>query len=261
MPSPFRAHHDLYPTSVFDAVFNRPDTVFKILDPVFHFNKNLLDVYQAAYRTRAGTGNKSSNELANLDHLPAIKINSAVNDNNTHDKNFRVHINADGGHDIIKSYNVFVNGVPLFGKNGRPVVGPVLNQQVDIPLLPGKNAIEAIATNAAGLNSLPATLIEYLADSAGFKPHTYFIGVALFLTTKTRITISTMQQKTSGILPLQCIIKTWIWSLTLSWTGRQRGKMCCGYGRNFYAYPAGRPRDILLLRPRGAQTGLFYRDL
>jgi len=173
----FRTHHNLYPTSTFDAEFNRPDTVLNILDPVFHFDPEVLKVYSTAYNKRLQ--NSKINDVNKLDNLPEVQITPLIKDENTANKNFKITLKSSGKNQQIAAYNILVNGVPLFGKKGHKVNTSELNQQINVPLLPGKNVIEASVTNSIGQRSLPAIVVEYLTDSTLIKPKTYFIGVGI----------------------------------------------------------------------------------
>jgi hypothetical protein len=175
----FKTNHNLYPASVFDAIYNRPDTVFSMLKPVFNFNNALLNVYHLAYLSRLNEKKGNAGVGTRFEKLPKIQIMSFASDINTVGKSFKVQIVAADSLSGINSYNILINGVPYFGTNGCRVNKTAFATQLTLPLLPGKNIIEAIATNTAGLSSLPSIITAYLTDSISFKPKTYFIGIGL----------------------------------------------------------------------------------
>jgi len=74
----------------------------------------------------------------------------------------------------LASYNVFVNGVALYGLEGKAVSGHVAKRVESIELSAGDNRLEVSAQNAAGLESLRAqTRLRYGGE---VKRTLYFLG-------------------------------------------------------------------------------------
>lgn len=173
----FKYGHDIYPPSVFDLQFNRPDILFSLLQPVFNFPDNLIRTYKKAYETRNSMA--LQNDLGqDFSSLPSVDINTLGKETITNNKKYTVELSINNKTRDEFTYNVIINGTPLFGIKGKPAKGNQIINKVDIPLLPGNNLIEGIATTKNGLNSLPATMTVYLSDSS-IVSHTYFIGVGV----------------------------------------------------------------------------------
>jgi formylglycine-generating enzyme required for sulfatase activity len=74
----------------------------------------------------------------------------------------------------LKSYNVWVDDVPVFGAGGKPIAGKEATRSESVELVGGESKIEISCTDAAGIESLRA-LGKVEAAELG-KPDLYFLG-------------------------------------------------------------------------------------
>lgn len=174
----FRYNGELYPASVFDVLYNRPDTVFRLLQPVFHFREDLLSLYKKAgeirqqrYPFRRAAGR--------LDALPLVSISNSEQVTVTREKNFSLSCSAASKAAPLSALRIFVNGVPYGGHKGYAIQGSDYKTTLTIPLSPGRNEIRLMATTADGLSSLPATTVLYYQPAEKRQPLTRFIGIGI----------------------------------------------------------------------------------
>jgi uncharacterized caspase-like protein len=74
----------------------------------------------------------------------------------------------------LKSYNVYVNDVPLYGAYGKPVSGNVDPVTETVALINGRNVIEVSCLNSKGVESVRAVASATCSDT--LKGDLYFIG-------------------------------------------------------------------------------------
>jgi len=84
---------------------------------------------------------------------------------------------ADGD---LKSYNVYVNDVPLYGASGRPLSGKSAGKSERIELSAGGNRIEASCMDGKGAESLRASIFERLEGAPRGKLYYLGFGVSSY---------------------------------------------------------------------------------
>ena len=153
----FRVADRLYPFEQFDLHSNRPDIILQRLGRV---SNEELQSYHRAYERRLKKMGFNEATLSAEFHLPTAKITSAAPPATTDAKALKLRVSAADDKFPLDRINVFVNGVPVFGTGGLPVVNrPVqaFERDVEVPLVPGKNMIQVSALNSQGAESLKQT--------------------------------------------------------------------------------------------------------
>jgi uncharacterized caspase-like protein len=150
----FRIGNQAFPFEQFDAIFNRPDLVLKKLGCS---DEALMSLYEKAYLKRIKKlGLQPTTEivlndipratLKNAREIPAITENKSVN------------VVVDFA-DVkgLSNYNIWVNNVPVHGKNGKTITGTSKSISEDIALIHGLNKIQIACRNGTGYESLIQT--------------------------------------------------------------------------------------------------------
>ncbi len=146
---------------------NRPDLLFERLgfgppERVAHFEAQ----YQKRLR-RLGVSETALGQA--LESAPTVRFVSLEQKGKLAE--LEIEAAAAAG---LKSYNVFVNDVPLFAREGKPLTGSKKRARESIELGAGINKIEVSVTDGAGIESFrPFRVLEH-----GKKPVTdlYFLG-------------------------------------------------------------------------------------
>ncbi len=146
---------------------NRPDLILKKTgtgDP------SLIDHYYNQYKRRLRRFGMSESDLKSDFHVPEVKILEKDISGKNVNLEFRI---SDTKYDL-RSYNIYVNDVPLFGAYGKKVSGQkkIINEEIE--LSEGNNKIEVSCYNAIGFESYRAiTYVDYQKKNTN---DLYFIG-------------------------------------------------------------------------------------
>jgi WD40 repeat protein len=146
---------------------NRPDM---LLERMGLGTQATREHFAALYRRRLSRLGLTEGQLAaSFEGAPRAAIARA---DRSDDKFVDLSINLQPGAAPLKSYQVYVNAVPLFGATGKPASPGAIDERVE--LTSGRNLIEVGAFDSAGLESLRATrAIAYDGAAAG---DLYFVG-------------------------------------------------------------------------------------
>jgi WD40 repeat protein len=149
---------------------NRPDHIlerFGLGDP------ETIARYKAAYERRLRRAGLDETALSQRAEPPVVEIASARLEGNS----VMLAFSAADKNGALRSYNVYVNDVPVFGAYGKPVQGPKATLTERVALTPGKNKIEVSATNRSGVESYRA-LVD-MSSSASVPEDLYFVGFGI----------------------------------------------------------------------------------
>ncbi len=175
----FKLNNKLYNFSQFDLQFNRPD---KVLQAIGSNDKGLIGEYYKAWQGRIkknGFAEKDFNSKTL--HVPSVLINSNNIQPFTAEQQQSLSFTVSDSLYNIRSYNVFINDVPVNGINGKQLAnashGTTITQTV--LLSEGMNKIEMNCTNEnAAVSRKEAVYVTYAPDKpAAVK--TYFIGIGI----------------------------------------------------------------------------------
>src|SRR5207249_4045902 len=78
-------------------------------------------------------------------------------------------------------FNVFVNDIPVYGTSGLPLLNKQVKmheQEIQVPLVPGRNKIQMSVLNQRGIESLRETV--YTTSTAEMAPpDVYVVGIGV----------------------------------------------------------------------------------
>jgi WD40 repeat protein len=131
---------------------NRPDILLRRIGLA---TPDLLAYLEGRHRLRLRKAGAVGRAVAAGLHAPTARILSAA------EKGKTVELTVELGDDQLElaSYNVYVNGVGLFGMRGKPLSGKTVRVTERVELTRGKNRIEVSCTNSAGAESFRAQTI------------------------------------------------------------------------------------------------------
>jgi hypothetical protein len=160
---------------------NRPDIILQRLGRV---SKEELQSYHRAYERRLTKMGFTQSMLSGELHLPTATIMGGEPPAATDARTLKLRVSAADDKFPLDRVNVFVNGVPVFGSAGLAVANRhafALEQDAEVPLVPGKNMIEVSALNQQGVESLKQTIyIRSTGDSGHGDVYIVAIGVSTY---------------------------------------------------------------------------------
>ena len=175
----FKLNNKLYNFSQFDLQFNRPDKVMRAIGST---DKALIEEYYRAWQGRVRKSGFSENDIRNGSlHVPYIILQAGTTEPFTSSPELAVSFTATDSLFNIRSYNVFINDVPLNGINGTPLAQPVLHKNITqtVLLSEGMNKIEVNCTNEnAAVSRKEVVYVSYVPEKQSIHK-TYFIGIGI----------------------------------------------------------------------------------
>lgn len=187
----FRYGKDGYPFESFDLQFNRHDKILEALsDPQTGIIKrtenvqSLIKAYHKAYLKRTEKmGYSLANINASIQPPNPVKIESPI-PIKSQQRQLPITISASDNNYPLKFINVWVNDVPVFGRDGINVSdknAKVLTETFNIILSEGENKIQISATNQQQVRSLLETFnVTYTGPTQKPSLHLVSIGVTEF---------------------------------------------------------------------------------
>ena len=171
-----------FPARQFDLKYNRPDIVlsrFPDSDP------SLIEAYRRAHTKRLQKMGFALAEDGEDFHLPELAITNDEIPASTEDNRFSLKIQAMDGKYLLDRINIWINDIPVFGKNGYSLKRKKVKDfqhTFDFMLTPGNNRIQVSCLNEQGAESLleevdinykatakPATLYLIIMGAANYK--------------------------------------------------------------------------------------------
>lgn len=163
-----------------DIRYNRPDI---ILQAENKSDSIMAVAYRAAYFKRLKTLGIDSNFIHSNYSLPVTEVvNRSAFKSATHAATIPLHIKFTDSSNFLKSFNVWVNEVPLFGKKGWPIFNSSLHQwdtTITVALAHGMNQIETSVLNSLGIESYRTPLYAKYNSPYRGKPTIWFIGIGI----------------------------------------------------------------------------------
>jgi WD40 repeat protein len=153
----FRVEGKLYPFEQFDLRFNRPDIVLERLGSA---TPELVQTYRHAYQRRLKKMGFTEAMLGRDFHLPQVEILSKDVPLTTSEAALKLRVRASDDKFALDRILAYVNDVPVFGAAGRKVAarGHTVEEELNVPLVAGRNKIQVSALNEEGVESLRQTL-------------------------------------------------------------------------------------------------------
>jgi WD40 repeat protein len=169
----------VYPFDQFDMERNRPDT---ILQKIGYARADMIDLYKRAYHKRLRNAGLSEAHVTNFAEMPPSVVLKTTRETYlaAADRHFAFTLEAVEPKYFLSTYNVHVNGVPVFGLHGvrlEDAKTKKINTPVNIFLSSGRNLIEAVATNSNGRESFREAVEINCTDQASVK--FWYIGIGV----------------------------------------------------------------------------------
>ena len=173
-----RKENRCYPISNADLKFNRPDLILKesgVTDTL------LLQAYSKAYQKRLRKSGIDASLLDNFNSFPEAQIsNPRQIPGSTKETSYRIPVRFISNGSPLKTFNIWVDQVPLFGAAGITIAAGKRKQMdtiITVPLIPGNNLIEAECTSVDGIRSIREQISIRCTANAGSK--TWFVGIGI----------------------------------------------------------------------------------
>ncbi|NOQ74055.1 MAG: hypothetical protein GQ574_18760 [Crocinitomix sp.] len=182
----FRIGNQAYPFEQFDAIFNRPDLVLKKLGCP---DEDLMSLYEKAYLKRIKKlGLQPTTEIILAD-IPRSKIKNAGEiPAITENKSITAVVDFEDAKGL-KNYNIWVNNVPVHGKNGMSINGTSKSITEEIDLIHGLNKIQIACRNGNGYESLIQTFyVEKQGEEPDRDLYLVTIGTSIYKDSRYNLT-------------------------------------------------------------------------
>jgi WD40 repeat protein len=174
----FRVKDQLYPFEQFDLRFNRPDVVLTRLGMA---PKDLVQSYRFAYERRLKKMGLTEQMLGSDFHLPTVELSTTDVPVSIDAATFTLRVKARDDKYTLDRFNVFVNDIPIYGTAGLPLPNTGVQtheQDIQVPLVPGRNKIQVSVLNQQGVESLKQTV--YTTSTAeGAPPDVYVVAIGV----------------------------------------------------------------------------------
>lgn len=148
----FRVGKNAYPFEQFDLYFNRPA---KVLEALGSKETELVKLYASTFDKRQKKMGASGGNIV-IEALPEINIaNRSEIPVTTGEKSLKLRLKATDKNTSIKTLQVWLNNVPVYGQKGLKVKASAnVDTTLTIPLINGVNEIRCAAINQSGNESL-----------------------------------------------------------------------------------------------------------
>ncbi len=163
-----------------DVKYNRPD---KVLEALGNRDTLLIKSYRKAYEKRIKRLNIDTAAFSDGYSIPeAIFCGRDSIEYEQKSEKFTAHIKGIDSTNKLNRFNIWVNGVPLYGARGATILRQNKNEidtLLTIPLSKGENRIEVSVTNVNAAESYRNPLfVSYIPEEQN-KPTTYFVGIGV----------------------------------------------------------------------------------
>lgn len=176
----FTYQNKAYLFDQFDLQYHRPDQVLRASP--FADSLAIL-TYKKAYEKRLENAGILPQQLTtDLLTVPEVSISTENGITSTSEEEILLNVQAKSNGLELMSLNIFVNNVPIYGRNGKPLQGKKeLNTSYSIPLSHGINKIEVSVTSKNGDRSLRDVVnILCKKENVRSKIHLITIGVSKY---------------------------------------------------------------------------------
>ncbi len=161
---------DVFGVDQFAIRNNRPD---RMLTEMALGYDELVDHFYNRYQRRLRKSGFDEDQLSGELHAPDTMIVNAIQKGKTAELRFRLR----DAHYPLKSYNIYVNNVPLFGTHGKRAQGREMDVTENIDLSSGKNKVEISCVNQQGVESYRA--LTYFNVERQVPGSLYYIGLGV----------------------------------------------------------------------------------
>lgn len=156
-----------YSLDQFAMYLNRPDIILQRMgwgleETITHYSSQV----QRRFIKAGVTGEETFHTL----QIPDTSINSSTRDGKT----VTIKTTFTDPNNSLSRYDVYVNDVPIYGSEGRPLQSSSAQKLLDIELTNGINKIELSCRNSSGVESYRAIRSYVYEDNT--KPDLYYLG-------------------------------------------------------------------------------------
>ncbi len=166
------------PFRQYDLIYNRPDLVLARMPEV---DPAIIESYHKAYLKRLQKMDFREADLSAEADLPMLKVNSDNLPFETDQPQLPLAIDASDPKFLLDRINVWVNDVPVYGRQGISLRGKNLRQwqeTLNIPLSAGENQIQISCLNEKGLESLLED-VSITCNAPARKPDLYVLAIGV----------------------------------------------------------------------------------
>ncbi|MDI3320328.1 caspase family protein [Pinibacter soli] len=175
----FKLNGKLYNFNQFDLQFNRPD---KVLETIGSNDHRLINEYYKAWQDRIKKNGFTEKDFNNKTlHVPSVVVNAENIQPFTPTQQLTLTFTISDSLYNIKSYNIFINDVPLNGINGKQLMNAshIANITQTVLLSEGMNKIEMTCTNENAASSRKEALYVTYTPNKPLSSKIYFIGIGI----------------------------------------------------------------------------------
>jgi len=176
----WRMGSKLYDFDQWDLQYNRPD---KVLEQLGNTDPSLVQIYRKAYLKRLNKAGFTEDMFSSGWHTPVTTIrNSEDFILSVTDKHKKLVVCLSDSLYKLDRFNVWVNDVPVAGKNGfslRSENSGNLVRTVDLVLSAGRNKIQVSCTNEKGVESLKELVEVNYLPAVEVRPDLYVIAMCV----------------------------------------------------------------------------------
>jgi len=174
----FHVGEHAFPFEQFDLNFNRPDKILEALNAP----KEDIQLYHQAWQKRLRRLNIREEWLKLNFHLPELTLLTEQIPPATSEPFLKLKVQAKDSDFALDRLMVYDNDVPIHGRQGLFLNARnqhTLEQEIEIPLVPGTNKIQLSVLNQAGTESLRETVsIQFTGQTARPTLHLITVGVS-----------------------------------------------------------------------------------
>lgn len=174
----FRVNRQLYPFEQFDLRYNRPDIVLARLELV---PQDVVQSYRLAYDRRLKKMGMTEQMLGTDFHMPEVELLTKEVPVSVNASALSLQVKVTDTKYPLDRFHVFLNDVPVYGTVGLPMPSKQLHrheQEIQVPLVPGRNKIQVSVLNRQGVESLRETL--YTTSTAiAATTEVYVVGIGV----------------------------------------------------------------------------------
>lgn len=170
----FRYKNKAYDFDQFDIQYNRPDIVFK----TFPFaSAELIEDYEAAYQKRIDK--LSVQDISQIKSVNVPKLSLQLPEQLSVDSGrFEFSSTASSNVNELSRLYLNINGVPEYGRDGRPISGKLHTINHRINLSYGKNLVELFAMDDKGVISYKETFSVFNTEKKR-RPKLYLVSIGV----------------------------------------------------------------------------------
>ncbi|MDH5657499.1 MAG: caspase family protein, partial [Spirochaetia bacterium] len=161
---------NIFSVDQFAIYNNRPDIILKKLNI---YNSDKIDHYYSHFKQRLKRLSMKEKRFSQVSFAPKTIIKSE----NRNKNRYIINLEFKDSHSGLHNYNVYVNGVPISGIEGKSLKGRHASVKEEILLTPGKNLIEISCVNNDGIESV--RLLRNKNYKSEKKGNLYFLGFGI----------------------------------------------------------------------------------